>query len=388
MSHLYRSAIHAKVAKLPAMPPPQIGSVEEEDEENEAADGLGSLPSSLGSGSRSGSRQHHQHPPNPAYSPVSASSYFEHAIQVSVPPSNLDVRVYYTAPKTGDGAVMVCHHGAGYSGLSFACLAREVGLLSRGECGVLAIDCRGHGKTTRISDDDDNGAEIETEDLAIGILTDDLVNLISTVYPDPNSAPSLLLVGHSLGGSVSVRACPLLQERKYRITGVGVLDVVEEFTLEALPMMHSLLDARPDGFNSPEEAVEWHVMTHAIRNVESARVSIPGIIIPNPDPSSGPAYLWRTPLRLTAPYWSSWFTGLSSKFLLTRTARLLVLAGAERLDKELMIGQMQGKFQLVVLANVGHMVHEDDPGRLAEVLVEFWRRNERVVIGVKKVGEL
>ena len=55
---------------------------------------------------------------------------------------------------------------------------------------------------------------------------------------------------------------------------------------------------------------------------------------------------------------SGWFTGLSGKFLSARTARLLVLAGAERLDKELMIGQMQGKFQLVVLANVGHMVHE------------------------------
>lgn len=55
---------------------------------------------------------------------------------------------------------------------------------------------------------------------------------------------------------------------------------------------------------------------------------------------------------------SGWFTGLSGKFLSARTARLLVLAGAERLDKELMIGQMQGKFQLEVLANVGHMVHE------------------------------
>lgn len=37
---------------------------------------------------------------------------------------------------------------------------------------------------------------------------------------------------------------------------------------------------------------------------------------------------------------------------------MLVLAGAERLDKELMIGQMQGKFQLEVLTGVGHMIHE------------------------------
>lgn len=42
-------------------------------------------------------------------------------------------------------------------------------------------------------------------------------------------------------------------------------------------------------------------------------------------------------------------------------ARLLVLAGTERLDKELMIGQMQGKFQLVVIPNVGHMLHEVSP---------------------------
>lgn len=72
-----------------------------------------------------------------------------------------------------------------------------------------------------------------------------------------------------------VRASSLLQERKYRITGVSVLDVVEgacvlvladavlksahdtEFTLEALPIMHSLLDSRPEGFESPEQAIEW-----------------------------------------------------------------------------------------------------------------------------------
>ncbi len=30
-----------------------------------------------------------------------------------------------------------------------------------------------------------------------------------------------------------------------------------EFTLDALPLMHSLLNARPEGFDSPEEAIEW-----------------------------------------------------------------------------------------------------------------------------------
>ena len=55
---------------------------------------------------------------------------------------------------------------------------------------------------------------------------------------------------------------------------------------------------------------------------------------------------------------SGWFTCLSRNFLAARTARLLVLAGTDRLDKELMIGQMQGKFQLVVVPDTGHMIHE------------------------------
>ena len=67
-------------------------------------------------------------------------------MQVSVPDSELDFRVYYTPPKFEDGTVRVCHHGAGYSGLSFACFAKEVTDMSKGECGVLSYDCRGHGR--------------------------------------------------------------------------------------------------------------------------------------------------------------------------------------------------------------------------------------------------
>ncbi|TCD61169.1 Protein with carboxyl methyl esterase activity [Steccherinum ochraceum] len=388
MSDLYRSAIHARASKLPPVPPTvypgHTYGDEVEDEEAEMEDSVGSLPSEMGPPKSFNLGKRQKKTPNPSFAPISAAAYFEQATQVSVVASGLDFRAYYTPPKFSDGTVLVCHHGAGYSGLSFACLAKEFTRLSKGECGVLSLDCRGHGKTTRIGP-----TETSEEDLSIDTLTSDLVNLLSTIFSDFATAPTFLLVGHSLGGSVCVRACPLLQDRKYKVTGVVVLDVVEEFTLEALPMMHSLLDARPEGFDSAEDAVEWHVKTNVIRNVDSARVSIPAIVVPNPKPNTrAPDFLWRTPLRSTAPYWTSWFTGLSSKFLSARTARLLVLAGTERLDKELMIGQMQGKFQLEVLAGVGHMIHEDDPARLAELLVEFWRRNERVLVGIKKVGDL
>lgn len=382
MSDLYRSALQARISKLPMLPP----EPDDDDEEAEAADSLGSLPSGIGPApmpSRA-PRSARKRTPNVDFAPISAASFFEQATQVAVPASGLDVRAYYTPPRFADGTVMVCHHGAGQSALTFACVAKEVTDMSRGECGVLALDCRGHGRTVRT-----NQSGSAEEDFAIETLTADFVNTIEAIFPDPTTAPTLLLAGHSLGGSVIVRACTLLQEQKYKITGVAVLDIVEEFTLEALPMMNNLLDVRPEGFDSQEAAIEWHVKTNAIRNPHSARVSVPAIIKPAPDdaPVGTPAHVWQAPLRLTAPYWTSWFTGLSSKFLSARTARLLVLAGTERLDKELMIGQMQGKFQLVVIPGVGHMLQEDDPTRLAEVLVEFWRRNERVIAGVKKVGE-
>lgn len=59
-----------------------------------------------------------------------------------------------------------------------------------------------------------------------------------------------------------------------------------------------------------------------------------------PDPAK--SWIWRTDLAATQPFWEDWFVGLSKKFLDARGGKLLLLAGTDRLDKELMIGQMQG----------------------------------------------
>ena len=54
--------------------------------------------------------------------------------------------------------------------------------------------------------------------------------------------------------------------------------------------------------------------------------------------------------------------------------KVLVLAGTDRLDRPLTVGQMQGKFQLVLLPEAGHAVHEDQHARTADVIATFIQR--------------
>ena len=78
-------------------------------------------------------------------------------------------------------------------------------------------------------------------------------------------------------------------------------------------------------------------------------------------------YVWRTDLLATKPYWETWFKGLTQCFLDVRVPKQLLLAGSDRMDKELTIAQMQGKFKLVVVDYVGHVIHEDQTKKVAQV---------------------
>jgi hypothetical protein len=47
------------------------------------------------------------------------------------------------------------------------------------------------------------------------------------------------------------------------------------------------------------------ITAHQIRNITSAQVSVPSLVIPAPEPRARGvrAVIWRTPLRTTGPYW-------------------------------------------------------------------------------------
>lgn len=339
------------------------------------------------------------------YEPVSWKKYFSNRTPVTV---NEDT--FYVYSQGNEGPLLVLLHGGGYSALTWAHFTQCITTLVT--CQVMAIDLRGHGSSVTKNDDD----------LSIETLAADAAHVLGEIS---DNRP-IIVVGHSLGGAIAVRAAPLVTN----IIGVIVIDVVEGTAIDALRSMQGFLRSRPSTFSSIAKAVEWCHRSGQIRNVQSAKVSVPGqikniltgvlgaddldsetkgqasastdtapaapIIPVTPAPMgtimegelSSPSitqepsmvksekYVWRINLSKTEKYWNEWFHGLSSAFLEIAAPKMLLLAGVDRLDRELTVGQMQGKFQLQVLTACGHAVQEDTPEKVAEAVATFLVRHK------------
>jgi len=288
--------------------------------------------------------------------------------------------VYLAAPKdiTKD-PLFVCHHGAGSSGLSFALFALHV-RKRLPNAGILAVDARNHGSVVF----DATGKR--SDDYSREVLAADLLKMLRLTETKKgwSCMPNIVLIGHSLGGAVvtEVAKSGILGSK---LVAFAVIDVVEGSAMDALKSMRTYLSNRPSSFPSQEEAIEWHVRSRTIRNPQSAQISVPSLL----RMSKPSLWTWLTDLSSTQPYWQEWFTGMSRNFLAGKAAKLLLLAGTDRLDRDLMIGQMQGKFQLQVFPEAGHFVQEDSPEKTAEAMVEFYKRNDRSALALPpKVSEL
>ncbi|KAH8129513.1 protein phosphatase methylesterase 1 [Trichoderma asperellum] len=288
--------------------------------------------------------------------------------------------VYLNSP-VDKGPLYVMHHGAGSSGLSFAVVGSEI-RKRLPNAGILAVDCRGHGST--IAPD---GAAL---DLRLDTLSSDLFAMIEATkarmgWPE---LPPIVLVGHSLGGAV-VTDLAMSKKLGTSLLAYAVLDVVEGSAMDALQSMQTYLSTRPGGFATVESGIDWHIRTRTVRNSVSARASVPALLVWDESRDASRPWRWRTNLAATQPFWEDWFVGLSKKFLGARGGKLLLLAGTDRLDTELTIGQMQGKYALQVFPDAGHFIHEDKPEQTAMTLVDFYRRNDRSALVLPpKVSEL
>jgi len=292
--------------------------------------------------------------------PTSPDKFFDKVQDLKIEGTEDVFRVYQINPEEKK-TVFVFHHGAGLSGLSYALLSEHLKSLNNNQCGILCYDCRGHGKTHTSND----------EDLSLGTLSQDLVNICNALYPDPTT--EFILVGHSLGGAIVADVASKQMLKK--IFGLIVIDVVEGTALESLVHMQNVLLGRPTSFKSETEAIKWSITSHTIRNIESAKISVPSQLR-KISGKTGDRYIWRANLTASEKYWEEWYKGLSDKFLSTKAPKLLIIASPDRLDKPLTIGQMQGKFQMEIFPECGHLMNEDAPDKIAAVLNDFYSRNK------------
>ena len=260
------------------------------------------------------------------------------------------------------GPNLVCLHGAGHSGLSFAPLA-----LVNKNYRIISFDFRGHGYNT----------QTPSNDLSEKTLINDTIEVLNHVhekYPDEN----LILIGHSMGGSIATKTCCqiLREEEKYKelykkMQGLMVIDVVEGTAMDALPFMENIVNNRPERFNSIQKGIEYMYKSGTIKNIDSARISVPPLLKEDVNKNGTKTYVFKTNLMESKPFWNEWFIGLTKAFLSCNIPKTLMLAGIERMDKDLTIAQMQGKYKLSILRNVGHIMHEDKPEEVMKVIKDF-----------------
>ncbi|KAG6363167.1 hypothetical protein INS49_008262 [Diaporthe citri] len=289
--------------------------------------------------------------------------------------------LFLEGQKDESGAAQITHHAyltsPGDKGPLFSEIRKRLP-----SAGILSLDARGHGSTVTATD--------APLDLSLETLRSDLLSVIRQTQAQMGwkELPPIVLVGHSLGGAV-VTDLAKSHALGSSLLGYAVLDVVEGSAMDALQSMTTYLSTRPTGFASIQAGIDWHIRSRTLRNSISARTSVPGLLTQDPTPGVSRPWKWRTDLAATEPFWSDWFVGLSKKFLEAKGGKLLILAGTDRLDKELTIGQMQGKYALHIFPEAGHFVHEDVPENTALVIADFYRRNDRSALVLPpKVGDL
>ncbi|OHT07361.1 Clan SC, family S33, methylesterase-like serine peptidase [Tritrichomonas foetus] len=244
--------------------------------------------------------------------------------------------------------VIVCVHGAGHSALSFSLFAS----LLKGAFKIFAYDLKCHGDTPGD----------ESKDLGINSLVDDLIEFCKVVQPENTH---LIVMGHSLGGSIAARAA-----LSHHMSAVIVIDTIEGTATGSMPQMKNILLQRPSYFDSPSEAIEYIATSGEMMNFESAAVSAQGRFKTDEEGR----LVWRTDLIKCEKDWMGWFEGFADAFLKSRPYKVLVLPDINRLDTPFTIGHMSGKFQLEVILETNHCIHEDQPNHVASMVVKLVKR--------------
>ncbi|KAM9846232.1 LOW QUALITY PROTEIN: protein phosphatase methylesterase 1 [Aulostomus maculatus] len=362
------------------------------------------------------------------YTPLPWSQYFETMEDVEVENENdKDISLIYCSGS--HGPVLLLLHGGGHSALSWAVFTAVI--CSRINCRVVAMDLRAHGDT-KVKNPEDLSADTMAKDIGkvvealygdtpppIMIIGHSMGGAVAVHTATANHIPSLLglcvidvvegtamdalnsmqnflrsrpKMFKSLENAIewSVKSGQIRNVESARVSMGGQVKKCEESS--SSPGVSNSIGEGIIEEEEDEEAEEQsnkkrmkeddqEVLSRlhkcvSYRTSDGEMLKISKVLISSGQMKKESVFTWRVDLSKTEKYWEGWFKGLSALFLSCPVPKLLLLAGVDRLDKDLTIGQMQGKFQMQVLPQCGHAVHEDAPEKVADALAAFMVRHK------------
>ena len=204
----------------------------------------------------------------------------------------------------------------------------------------------------------------------------------------------VFLVGHSAGGAAAVRAASssFVDEaaRRSRASRWSTPPRARVSPPSRACAANLAAGVRPESrLRTRRRRVGATRGSHAKRGRRARLRPLAELRAPRPgddDASEGPSssasvFAWRTSLAATRPHWRGWFEGVSRAFLAAPCPKLLVLAGVDRLDDELVVAQMSGSFRRCSSRFRGTPCRFE-PERVADAVAAFVRR----YAGATRVG--
>ena len=117
-----------------------------------------------------------------------------------------------------------------------------------------------------------------------------------------------------------------------------------------------------------------NICINQIKNIESSRISVPPLLKEEKNEKKGKIYYkFKMNLLDSKKFWNVCFIGLTKAFLSCNIPKMSMLASIERMDKDLTMAQLQGKYKLSIMKNVGYIIHEDKSNETMKFIKDFIR---------------
>lgn len=105
-----------------------------------------------------------------------------------------------------------------------------------------------------------------------------------------------------MGGAIAAKTIDYIhknhdgEEWAKHIKGLFIIDVVEGSAMDALPFMEDIVKKRPTAFGDIPNVVKYGYTSMTVRDIRSAKVSMPDQVVEKTDEEGNKYYVWRTDL--------------------------------------------------------------------------------------------